>query len=161
MADSSVSIPPSPSSRSQRVIDNAKKNPFTASLGAAVPLLALLPALFEHLEKIQKINSALGYQLGTFAALGLLVLGAYHKHQEMLARERDADRTMRTEAWIGALEREGARNREAMASGYIDLKNAQAKTDKKVDVLTEKVDKLAEITGNFRRPQLGGLSGGR
>ena len=104
MADSADTIPASPSSRSQRVIDNAKRNPFTASLAGAVPLLALLPALFEHLEKIQRINSALGYQVGTFAAIGLLVLGAYHKHRSQESAER-ADRSdLRIEALVAALE---------------------------------------------------------
>lgn len=159
MPDSSDTLPVSPSSRSQRVIDNAKRNPFAASLGAAVPLLALLPALFEHLEKIEKINSALGYQLGTFAALGLLVLGAYHKHQEMLGRERDADRTMRTEAWIAALEREGQRNRDVFTGGYVDLKNAQAATDRKVDALTVVASEIRDrldVTGPQRRYVGGG-----
>lgn len=156
MADSADTIPASPSSRSQRVIDNAKRNPFTASLAGAVPLLALLPALFEHLEKIQRINSALGYQVGTFAAIGLLVLGAYHKHRSQESAER-ADRSdLRIEALVAALEREGARNRAEQAAGYIDLKNQQAATQKAVDAIAAGVDgirkDLAEITGPQRRP---------
>ena len=159
-APSSTSIPPS--SRSQQVIDNAKRNPFAATAVATVPLLALLPALFEWLEKIQKINSALGYQIGTFSALGVLTLMAYHKHQEMLARERDADRSMRTEAWIAALEREGSRNREVFTGGYIDLKNTQAETNRKVDALAvvagEIRQQLKDVTGPQSR--FGGFSRG-
>lgn len=159
-----------PSSRSQRAVEAARRNPFGFAAGAAVPLLALLPALFEHLEKIQRINSALGYQIGTALAVGLLVLTAYQRHQEQRQHHRDADRKAlereamearerHDRAFLAALEREGSANREVFREAVVDLKNAHAETSKKVDALAEK---LAEITGNFKRPaSLGGLSSGR
>lgn len=164
------------SSRSQRAVDAARKNPFGVSLGAAVPLLALLPALFEHLEKIQRINSALGYQIGTFSAVGLLVLGAYQRHQEHQQRDRDRDRRERERelaeaqerhdrALIAAMEREGSANREVFRDVAIDLKNAHAETAREVKEaradMARIADRMADITGNFRRPTTLGGGGAR
>lgn len=160
-APSSTSIPPPPpSSRSGRTVDNPR-NSFDRAARGAVPALVVLTVLFEHLEKIQRINSALGYQIGTFCALGLGLLAVYHRNREETERERDAARTSRTEAWIAALEREGARNREIFTVGYIDLKNAQAATDKKVDALAQTAAEIHKhlTTGPHRRLSLGGVGG--
>ena len=142
-------------------MDNPRRNSFDVAARGAVPALVVLTVLFEHLEKIQRINSALGYQIGTFCALGLGLLAVYHRHREETEREREQSRNYRTDAWIGALEREGAANREAMRDGYLDLKNAQAATAAKVDALAvvagEIKQRLDEATGPHRR--LGGLRG--
>lgn len=154
MSDSADTIP---SSRSGRIVDGARKNPFSAVSGAAVPLLFALTALFEHLERIQRINSALGWQVGTITAVGVILLATYQRHRDQRDDVHSRERADARGAYLAAMEREGEKYREAFREAVIDVKNAHAETSRRVDRLAERVETLTkkiDETGPQRR--LGG-----
>jgi ABC-type nickel/cobalt efflux system permease component RcnA len=136
--------PAATSSRSSRIVDNAKKHGLAVATVGGTSAIGGITAIAELLERTARIQSALGLQIGAVAVVVIVLVALYLSRQEARDRAQADERDRSRAAYIEAWERRDEATQASFYTVIAEMKEAQFHVARRVDNLSEKFDALRD-----------------